>query len=126
MRRPLSIVTPLVAAVAASLLTGCRPKEMQRCVDENGTVVADNLCADQQPVQERRPDGHGGFLFLPHIYRPYYGGTGGYNLGDRVVGGSFNAAPGAHYSSPLSSGRGFFGGHRISRGGFGHSFGSGS
>ena len=123
----MSVAAPLVAAAAVSLLTGCRPKQMQRCVDENGTVVSDDLCEDQQPVQERRPDGHGGFLFVPHIYRPYYGGIGGYSLGDRVSGGSFNAAPGVHYASPLSSGsHGFFGGHGISRGGFGHSFGSGS
>ncbi len=126
MRRPLSIAAPLVAAAAVSLLTGCRPKEMQRCVDENGTVVSDDLCKDQQPVQERRPDGHGGFLFVPHIYRPYYGGLGGYGLGDHVSGGSFNAAPGVHYASPLSGGRGFFGGSGISRGGFGHSFGTDS
>ncbi len=53
-------------------------------------------------------------------------GSGGYNLGDRVSGGSFNAVSGTHYASPLSGGHGFFGGHGISRGGFGHSFGSGS
>ena len=99
---------------------------MQRCVDENGTVVPDTYCQGQAPTQQRS-DGHGGFLpFLP-IYRPYYGGLGGYHLGDRVSGGTFNAAPGVHYASPLTGGgRGFFGGHGISRGGFGHSFGSGS
>lgn len=126
MRRSIAVAAPLVAAAAVSLLTGCRPKEMQRCVDENGTVVADTLCATPGAVQERRPDGHGGFLFIPHVYRPYYGGLGGYGIGDRVSGGSFNAAPGVHYRSPLTGGRGFFGGHGISRGGFGHSFGSGS
>ena len=100
---------------------------MQRCVDENGTVVADNLCETPGTVQERRPDGHGGFFFIPHVYRPYYGGTGGYNLGDRVSGGSFNAVSGAHYASPLSGGsHGFFGRGGTSRGGFGHSLGSGS
>ena len=126
MRRSRSVVAPLLAAAAVSLLTGCRPKEMQRCVDENGTVVADTLCATPGTVQERRPDGHGGFLFIPHIYRPYYGGSGGYGLGDRVSGGSFNAVSGAHYASPLSGGHGFFGGHGTSRGGFGSSFHSGS
>ena len=99
---------------------------MQRCVDETGTVVPDSFCQGQ-PATESRPDGHGGFIFIPHVYRPYYGGFGGYGLGDRVTGGSFNAAPGVHYSSPLAGGsRGFFGGHGISRGGFGHSFGSGA
>ncbi len=120
------IATPLLAAAALSILTGCRPKEMQRCVDETGKVVADSYCAGQPAAPERVDDGHGGFLFIPHVYRPYYGGIGGYGLGDRVSGGSFNASPGVHYASPLSGGRGFFGGHGISRGGFGHSFGSGS
>lgn len=124
MKRPAHIATPLLAAAAISLLSGCRPKEMQRCVDETGKVVADSFCAGQPAAPERRPDGHGGFLFLPHIYRPYYGGMGGFVIGDRVSGGSFNAAPGVHYSSPSS--RGFFGGSGISRGGFGGSFGSGS
>ncbi len=121
------LVTPLLAAAALSILTGCRPKEMQRCVDETGKVVADNFCAGQPAAPERVSDGHGGFLFIPHIYRPYYGGLGGYAIGDRVTGGSFNAAPGVRYASPLSPGsRGFFGGRGISRGGFGHSFGSGA
>ncbi len=106
-----------------SLLTGCRPKEMQRCVDETGTVVPDSYCDGKAPLQQRR-NGHGGFIPFMPIYRPYYGGIGGGSLGSRVSGGSFNASPGVHYSSPSS--RGFFGRGGISRGGFGHSFGSGS
>ena len=123
MRKTAQIMTPLLAAAAISILSGCRPKEMQRCVDETGKVVPDSYCEGQAPLQQR-PDGHGGFIpFIP-IYRPYYGGIGGWGAGDRVSGGSFNASPGVRYASPSAS-RGFFGGRGISRGGFGHSFGGG-
>lgn len=90
---------------------------MQRCVDEHDNVVADNLCqgTPQQHV-EQRPDGHGGFIpiFIP-MYRPYFGGGGGYNIGDRVMGGSYTAVPGRSYASPS-----------VRRGGFGSFFRGGS
>ena len=82
---------------------------MQRCVDENNHVVADNLC--QQSVGQKgavqQPDGHGGFLFLPMPYRYYYGGTGGYGLGSQVSGGGLSPVPGRSYAS--STTRGGFG-----------------
>jgi hypothetical protein len=115
-------MTPLLAAAAVSVLAGCRPKEMQRCVDEKGNVVADNLCAGQpQQVVRQQPDGHGGFvpIFVP-MYRYYYGGGGGYSVGSQAFGGGYVAQPGHSYSAP---GRGFFSG--ITRGGFGSSFGGG-
>ena len=81
---------------------------MQRCVDENNHVVADNLC-QQQGIgqQQQRPDGHGGLIFLPMPYRYYYGGTGGYGLGTSVGGGAYNPSPGRSYAS--STTRGGFG-----------------
>lgn len=129
MRRPSHIATPLLAAAALSILTGCRPREMQRCVDENNNVVDDKLCGGQpQQVMHQQPDGHGGFipLFIP-MYRNYYGGGGGYGLGSRVYGGGYSQVPGRSYSSGSS---GFFGrlGARaggVTRGGFGSSFGGG-
>ena len=126
MRRAANIAAPLVTAAALSILTGCRPKEMQRCIDTTtNKVVDDSLCGPQQAQQplQQRPDGHGGFFYYHPIYRPYYGGLGGYAIGDVVNGGSFNARPGVQYASPSS--RGFFGGRGISRGGFGHSFSGG-
>ena len=125
MRTPLRIVTPLLAAAAVSVMTGCRPAQMQRCVDENNNVVDDKLCANQPQAlsngqQQRMSDGHGGFLPLIIPYRYYYGGGGGYGLGSRVFGGGYSAAPGVGYSR---GGGGFFGG--ISRGGFGSHFGGG-
>jgi hypothetical protein len=108
------ILTPLLAAAAVSILTGCRPKEMQRCVDEKGNVVAGNLCAGQpQQVVQQQPDGHGGFhpIFVP-MYRYYYGGSGGF--GAPVFGGGYAPLAGHSYS---------IGG--ITRGGFGSSFGGG-
>jgi hypothetical protein len=94
------------------MTTGCRQPEMQRCVDENNKVVADNLC--QQQGMQQRPDGHGGFIFLPMPYRYYYGGYGGYGLGSAVGGGAYTAVPGRSYSS--STTRGGFGSTMSGRG----------
>lgn len=122
MHRAAKLVTPLLAAAAVSILTGCRPKEMQRCVDEHNNVVADNLCNGQsQQRVEQRSDGHGGFFpfFIP-MYRPYFGGYGG-GIGSSVGGGSYAPVPGHSYSAP---GKGFFGSSgSVTRGGFGSSFG---
>ncbi len=127
MRRPSHIVTPLLAAAAMSILTGCRPKEMQRCVDENNHVVDEKLCAGQpQQVVHQQSDGHGGFIpiFIP-MYRNYYGGGGGYGVGSGVFGGGYVPQPGRSYAPASRSG--FFGslgrGGSVTRGGFGSSFG---
>ncbi len=108
MRRSTHVAAPLLATAALSLLTGCRRPEMQRCVDENNNVVDDSFCKNQ-PGEQQRPDGHGGFIpFFP--YRYYYGGWGGYGIGTQVGGGSYAPAPGHSYTS---------------RGGFGSSFAEG-
>ena len=108
MKRSAQVAAPLLASAALALLSGCRKPEMQRCVDETNHVVADTLC--QQTGQQQRPDGHGGFIFLPIPYRYYYGGYGGYGIGSPAGGGMFNAAPGHSYSGSTS------------RGGFGSTF----
>ena len=112
MKRSAHVAAPLLASAALALLAGCRQQEMRRCVDENNHVVADNLCqqsvGQQGAAQQQRPDGHGGFLFLPMPYRYYYGGTGGYGLGTQVGGGAYNPTPGRSYAS--STTRGGFGG----------------
>lgn len=105
MKRSAQVAAPLLASAALALLSGCRQPEMQRCVDENNHVVADNLC--HQAGQQQRPDGHGGFIFLPMPYRYYYGGYGGYGLGSAAGGGMFSPAPGHSYSG--STTRGGFG-----------------
>lgn len=87
---------------------------MQRCVDETNRVVADNLCQQQGVTQQQRPDGHGGFIFLPMPYRYYYGGTGGYGLGSQVSGGGLSPVPGRSYTSSTT------------RGGFGRTMSGGS
>ncbi len=113
MRRSLQVAAPLLASAALAILAGCRQQQMQRCVDENNHVVADNLC-NGQPIQ--RSDGHGGFLFLPNPYRFYYGGFGGYGLGSQVGGGAFSPVPGRSYAT--STTRGGFG-STLSGGGHG-------
>lgn len=121
-RRSLTVAAPLLAAAAFSITTGCNRQQadMQRCVDEHDNVVADNLCQNTpgNPIQtrtEQRPDGHGDFfpVFIP-LYRPYYGGMGGYGIGSHVYGGGYTATPGRSYASPS-----------VTRGGFGHFFSGG-
>ena len=113
-KRSSQVAVPLVAAAAVVLMSGCRKPEMQRCVDENNHVVDESLCANQ-PQQQRRSDGHGGFFFLPIPYRSYYGGMGGFDRGSSVSGGSYMPLPGRSYSTT----RGGFG-RFFSEGGGGH------
>lgn len=111
MRRSSQVAAPLLAAAAMSMLAGCHKTEMQRCVDENNKVVDESFCKQtgQQQMQQR-PDGHGGFIFVPLLYHYYYGGYGGYAPGSVVGGGSFARTPGRSYATPTT------------RGGFGSSF----
>ena len=110
MKRSSQVAAPLLAAAAMAMLVGCHQPEMQRCVDENNKVVDDNFC--HQTGQQQRPDGHGGFVFIPMPYHYYYGGYGGYGLGSVVGGGGYAPTPGKSYST-------------TARGGFGSSFGGG-
>jgi hypothetical protein len=109
MKRSTQVAAPLLAAAALSLLTGCRKPDMQRCVDEHNNVVDDSFCKNQ-PNQQQRPDGHGGFIPFFPLYRYYYGGWGGYGLGTHADGGAFTPTPGHAYTT---------------RGGFGSSFSEG-
>ena len=110
MKRSSQVATPLLAAAALSLVSGCRSPEMQRCVDEHNNVVDDSFCKGQ-PNQQQRSDGHGGFIpFFP--YRYYYGGWGGYGPGTQAGGGAYSATPGRSYST-------------TARGGFGSTFSGG-
>jgi hypothetical protein len=111
MKRSTQVAAPLLAAAAMAMLSGCHKQEMQRCVDENNKVVDDSFC--HQPGQtQQRPDGHGGFIFIPMPYHYYYGGYGGFAPGSVVGGGAFTPTPGRSYST-------------TSRGGFGSSFSGG-
>jgi hypothetical protein len=117
MHRSIHVAAPLLAAAALAMSTGCRKPEMQRCVDEHNVVVDDKLCANQQGIQQQRPDGHGGFIpFLFFPYRSYYGGYGGYGMGSTVGGGGYAPAAGRSYST---------GSGVTTRGGFGSSFSEG-
>lgn len=113
MRRSTHVSAPLLASAALAMLTACRQQEMQRCVDEHGAVVPDNLCQNQ-PMQQNNgvpyyhPYGSGGF------YRWYYGGIGGYSPGSIVGGGGYAPLSGHSYSSSTS--RGGFGSTHASSG----------
>jgi hypothetical protein len=108
------------------MTTGCRAPEMQRCVDENNTVVDDSFCKNQPGQPQQRSDGHGGFVsFFP--YRYYYGGWGGYGLGTRVGGGAFTPAAGHSYTARGGFGSSFAegGSHSSGSSGSGHAGGAG-
>jgi hypothetical protein len=111
MKRSTQVAAPLLAAAALAMTVGCRRPEMQRCVDENNTIVDDNLCKNQPNQPQQRSDGHGGFIPIILPYRYYYGGWGGFGLGGRADGGSFAPTAGRSYTT---------------RGGFGSSFAEGS
>jgi len=132
MRRSAHVFAPLLAATAVALSTGCHQQpEPQRCVDEQNHVVDPKFCANLPPgaISSGTSTNQGGYygsngIFIPHLYRNYYGGLGGYALGSIVSGGSYAPVAGHSYSpssrafSTSSSG--------TSRGGFGSSFSSSS
>ncbi|SEG24551.1 hypothetical protein SAMN05421819_2363 [Bryocella elongata] len=119
-RRSQQVMAPILAASAAALLTGCHTTDPQRCVDEQGRIVDAKFCQGLQPGQTAVGDlnNNGGHydngIFYPHIYRYYYGGSGG-GFGSFVSGGGYMPTPGHSYS--VGSG--------TSRGGFGSSFSGG-
>ena len=119
-RRSTKVAAPLLAAAALALTTACRPKpEMQRCVDEQNHVVADNLCQGLPPAGAAAPPVSMGYI----PYRYYYGGGGGYGLGSPVFGGGYIPSTGHTYSS--ASGRSTFVPSGTVRGGFGSSHAGG-
>jgi hypothetical protein len=130
MRRSTQVFAPLLASTAMALGSGCHSQpEMQRCVDETNRVVDPAMCANIPPGQQQpiagTPANGGGYyphtgVFIPHYYRPYYGGIGGYALGTIVSGGGYTPQPGHSYSG--TGGRGVSS-SGTSRGGFGSSFG---
>lgn len=116
MRRSAHVAAPLLASAALAMLTGCRKPEMQRCVDDHGAVVADNLCQNQ-PLQQN----NGVPYYHPYgggSYRWYYGGLGGYSAGTIVGGGGYAPLPGHSYASSTS--RGGFGSTHAGSGEGGH------
>ena len=129
MRRSAYVFAPLLAATAVALSTGCHQEpEPQRCVDEQNRVVDQKFCANLPPgaISSGNSSNGGGYygangLFIPHMYRYYYGGLGGYALGSIVSGGSYAPVAG-HTYSPTSRA---FSASGTSRGGFGSSFSGG-
>lgn len=84
MRRSGQILATLFAAVLLAVATGCSKPEMQRCVDQDHTVVDDDLChaTGEQRILGQKPKASGS-------YRYYYGGTGSTETGTLAEGGSY-------------------------------------
>jgi hypothetical protein len=108
-KRSVQVAAPLLAAAALTFSTGCTKPEMQRCVDEQNTIVDDDLChaTGEQRVLNSRVQ--------PPNYRYYYGGTGTTEPGTKVAGGSLQSDPNHTYKIANSSG--------TRRGGFGSTYG---
>ena len=101
MHRSPQVTAPLLVVAATLTLilaTGCQRPEMQRCVDEQNTVVDDDLC---HAVGEQRT--MGGNPHRPTVYRYYYGGTGSTEAGTVAENGSYEADPNRTYKIANSS-----------------------
>lgn len=104
MKMSREVPATLVVAIAAAMLTGCSsPREVRRCLDRDGRVIADQYCENPG----RYPYRHSGIVFIPSF------GYGGSYSGGRVSG--FNRAPSGNADVVTPGGR------TISRGGFGSS-----
>jgi hypothetical protein len=105
MKRSAQVAAPLLAAAALALATGCRKPEMQRCIDEQNTVVDDDLChaTGEERVLNTR--------VKPPNYRYYYGGTGTTEPGTKATDGSYEPDPTHTYkvanASPTTQRGGF-------------------
>jgi hypothetical protein len=115
MKRSTQVVTPLLAATALALLTGCN-EPMQRCVDENNKVVDQTFCRDQNQQQNNSS------VHVP-IFHYYYGGSGSYDPGSIATGGSLTPVSGVSYSTTRGGFGSFFGGGEGEGGGHGGSAG---
>lgn len=137
MRRSAHVFAPILASAAVALTSGCHhAPDPQRCVDEHNQVVDPQFCANLPPDSSQpivgQPYNHGGYysngnVFIPHYYRYYYGGSGGFVPGAFVSGGSYAPLSGRNYVNSI--GRTISGPHAssssgTSRGGFGSSFSS--
>jgi hypothetical protein len=107
MKRSTQVATPLLAATALVLLTGCREPQMKRCVDENNKIVDQSFCHDQNQSQQPQ---NNTTVPIPGFHF-YYGGSGSFDPGTIATGGSLTPTSGISYSTV--------------RGGFGSSFGGG-
>ena len=131
MKRSGQVVAPLLAAAALAVTAGCRRPEMQRCVDEQNHVVPESFC-QANGVAPQYVNGSGGGIGYFPVYRYYYGGTGGWNTGTIVSGGSYTSVSGHSYTtSSAASHSESVGGHvtsgsSTSRGGFGSTHGGDS
>jgi len=85
--RQIDLIGLLSAAALGAVGCSDRNTIPQRCVDEKQVVVADVEC---DKAEERRRSS-GGAFFYP--YRWYYGGQG-FGIGQRAVGGNFQAPAG--------------------------------
>jgi hypothetical protein len=82
----------LLAVAALSAATACQdpPTQIRNCIDDNRHMVPDERC-DNEPFT--------GSEILPGSYHYIYGGASGGQMGDAVVGGSWQPKFGARIIS---------------------------
>lgn len=112
MKKSLNVPATLVATIAAGLMAGgCSsgPREVRRCVDEQGKVLPDGACT----TATRGTSGsYHGYHYVGQP-RYVYGGTGRGDPGSYISGYKSSPSDGAHVVDPN--------GKTIRRGGFGGS-----
>jgi hypothetical protein len=88
MKRSVQLAAFLLVAAALTFTAGCRKAEMQRCVDQDLTVVDNDLChaTGEQRILGEKPNPSSNYHY-------YYGGTGSTLSGTRAAGGSFLREP---------------------------------
>jgi hypothetical protein len=108
MRKSRAIPLTLLSAAALISLSGCKDKQVGRCIDsQTNRVVPDDKC-DHPPTVAIGP---------PYPFYHWYFGGQGFFPGQIAVGGSFDPAPDTtilRASSPE--------GQEVIRGGFGSGF----
>jgi hypothetical protein len=110
------VAVGLVAVVAVGYAVASPPQVTAHCVGaDNNVAVPDQNCDETYASQHGGYLSGGMFIFAGHSYRYYYGGSG--QIGQTVTGGTFQAPPNAHISTPS--------GKTVQRGGFGIRSGSG-
>lgn len=111
MKKSGGITLGLLLTACGCLISTSSCSEPKRCVDENGVVVEDSKCDEEDKAMGTADSNSSGYRPMHHWY---YGGYGA-AIGSRAFGGGLTPKAGTSYSSPRAS-RGGFGGSASSHG----------
>src|SRR5258708_22303266 len=117
MKKSKIITLGILALTAIACDDNNNTEEVRHCLDADGVVVDESLCASDDGGVSSNPLNHSVI-----IHRWYYGGSRVYTPGTRIIinsGGGWAPSPGHSYSTPSTIGKGGFGatGHGATGGG---------